>query len=106
MPAKTLDPQAMDLLENYDWPGNVRQLVNITRRMMVTAPGNVISSGDVPDDLGAGGAGGSQKDWTKSLADWAEQAIGDDEAEPLMAKALPEFTGRKRHVCSAGDGIP
>ena len=51
-PAKTLNSEAMDVLQGYDWPGNVRQLVNATRRLTVTAPGGVITEVDIPVDLG------------------------------------------------------
>ena len=50
--AKSLSDEAMDVLKSYDWPGNVRQLVNATRRLTVTAPGSVISVADIPDELG------------------------------------------------------
>jgi len=90
--AKTLNPEAMDLLQSYEWPGNVRQLVNATRRLTVTAPGNVITAVDIPDDLGGRTAGrGAQAEWTESLAYWAEEKLVHDETQPLLDSALPEF---------------
>ena len=91
-PAKTLDSDAMDLLQSYDWPGNVRQLVNATRRLTVTAPGGTITSVDVPEDLGGRtGAKGAQQEWTQSLAHWAEKELGATDVKPLVEEALPEF---------------
>ena len=49
---KRLDAGAMEALQTFDWPGNVRQLVNASRRLTVTAPGNVISAQDIPGDRG------------------------------------------------------
>ncbi len=46
--AKTLDEAALATLQAFSWPGNVRQLVNATRRLTVTAPGTVITAEDVP----------------------------------------------------------
>jgi two-component system nitrogen regulation response regulator GlnG len=90
--AKTLNPEAMDLLQSYDWPGNVRQLVNATRRLTVTAPGNVISAVDIPEDLGGTDAArGAHEEWTQSLAYWAEKELAHDAAAPLLEVALPEF---------------
>jgi two-component system nitrogen regulation response regulator GlnG len=82
----------MDLLQGYDWPGNVRQLVNATRRLTVTAPGGTITSVDIPEDLGgSSGAKGAQQEWTQSLAYWAEKELGAAELKPLVEEALPEF---------------
>jgi len=35
MPPITLTPDAIHVLENYDWPGNVRQLKNITEQISI-----------------------------------------------------------------------
>jgi len=91
VPAKTVHSEAMEILQRYDWPGNVRQLVNVSRRMMLTAPGGVIAAVDVPEDLGARAGGAAQQEWTRSLANWAEQELGSDQQSPLIAAALPEF---------------
>ncbi len=89
--AKTANSDAMDMLQSYDWPGNVRQLVNATRRLTVTAPGGVITADDIPEDLGGtAGAKGAQEEWTQSLAYWAEKEL-IHEGTPLVDTALPEF---------------
>jgi len=88
---KGLDAGAMEALQTFQWPGNVRQLVNAARRLTVTAPGNVISAQDIPGDLG--GTESSQratKEWTRLLATWAERQLRSSE-EPLLDKAIPEF---------------
>lgn len=91
-PAKTINPEAMEIMQSYDWPGNVRQLVNATRRLTVTAPGGVISALDIPADLGGKLSGkGASKEWTQSLAHWAEQQLHDKDGSPLLESALPEF---------------
>jgi len=38
-----LAPEAESLLKQYDWPGNVRQLLNVIRRATIFESGNVIS---------------------------------------------------------------
>ncbi len=91
-PAKSIDADALDLLQGYDWPGNVRQLVNATRRLTVTAPGTVITTADIPRDLGGSGmAQGPAQDWTRSLASWAEGQISAKPGSPLLDTAVPEF---------------
>ena len=91
-PAKSIDADALDVLQGYDWPGNVRQLVNATRRLTVTAPGRVITTADIPADLG--GRVPSQRaaqEWTRSLAAWAEGQLSANDAVSLLDAALPEF---------------
>ena len=91
-PAKAIDAEALELLQSYDWPGNVRQLVNATRRLTVTAPGTVITTEDIPLDLGGAVQNqGAAQEWTRSLANWAEQQLGSKAATPLLETALPEF---------------
>jgi two-component system nitrogen regulation response regulator GlnG len=89
---KTLNAEAMEMLMRYDWPGNVRQLVNATRRLTVTAPGKVITGTDIPEDLGGIGVSrGAEEEWTQSLAFWAEKALVHDDLKPLVETALPAF---------------
>ena len=90
-PAKTIDAQAMEALQGYDWPGNVRQLVNTTRRLTVTAPGSVITAADIPAELGGGDATTrSGQEWTRSLASWVEGRLSAGETG-LLETALPDF---------------
>src|SRR5690606_36611555 len=65
---KTLSTEAGALLANFDWPGNVRQLVNACRRLTVTAPGREIEAADIPLELGgAPQPAGLQEHWTRPL---------------------------------------
>jgi two-component system nitrogen regulation response regulator GlnG len=90
-PAKAIDAEALDALQNFGWPGNVRQLVNASRRLTVTAPGGVITAADIPDDLGGNESPrNAAKEWTRTLAAWAEKQIHNSDA-PLLDAALPEF---------------
>ncbi|HLS82264.1 MAG TPA: nitrogen regulation protein NR(I) [Steroidobacter sp.] len=88
---KTLTPEAAAALTNFDWPGNVRQLVNACRRLTVTAPGREIEVEDIPEDLGGvPGAVNLQAEWTRQLEAWAERRLAAQET-PLLDDALPEF---------------
>ena len=89
--AKTVDAEAMDALQAFAWPGNVRQLVNASRRLTVTAPGGVITTEDVPTDLGGSESPKrAAKEWTRGLAAWAEGQLHSSDT-PLLDAALPEF---------------
>jgi len=91
-PAKSVNSDAVELLSSYDWPGNVRQLVNAARRLTVTAPGNVITAVDIPEDLGGTSPDpAAQKEWTQRLADWAERQLSKNDDTPLLDSALPDL---------------
>lgn len=39
---KDISPDAMVVFQQYDWPGNIRELGNLVERLMIMVPGNVI----------------------------------------------------------------
>ena len=91
-PVKSIDVEALEALQSYDWPGNVRQLVNASRRLTVTAPGRVITSQDIPAELGGREpAQRAAQEWTRSLSAWAEQQLSATDSDPLLDTALPQF---------------
>jgi len=91
-PTKVIDADALGVLQGYDWPGNVRQLVNATRRLTVTAPGTVITTEDIPTDLGGRvSSTRAAQEWTRSLAAWAERQLIANKDVSLLDAALPEF---------------
>ena len=90
-PAKSLSGEALEILTAYDWPGNVRQLVNAARRLTVTAPGRTITALDIGEDLGgSASAKGALQEWSRGLARWAEQELATTQGGPLLQAALPE----------------
>jgi len=44
-----VSPQAMDILEQYGWPGNVRQLINALEHCAITCNGDTVEISDLPD---------------------------------------------------------
>jgi len=88
---KILSADAAAALLNFDWPGNVRQLVNACRRLTVTAPGREITLEDIPADLGGQATPALlQDEWTRQLAQWAERRLATGQLR-LLDDALPEF---------------
>ncbi|TDL91237.1 response regulator [Meridianimarinicoccus aquatilis] len=51
-PMRRFSDPAMDMIRSYSWPGNVRQLGNTVRRLVVTSPEDEISKADVDHVLG------------------------------------------------------
>ena len=48
---KAIDEEAMRILLNYSWPGNIRQLNNVIERMMILAEGEVLVKDLIPSDI-------------------------------------------------------
>ncbi len=48
---KSMSPDTMDILIQYAWPGNIRELANFVERMVVLSPGSVIAPSDLPDKV-------------------------------------------------------
>jgi len=49
LPTKTLSLDALELIENYPWPGNVRALQNCLRRALILSEGEEITAHDLKD---------------------------------------------------------
>jgi len=50
-------PDALQIIVDADWPGNVRQLKNLIESMVVLAPEGEIRSRDIPSDIREGSRG-------------------------------------------------
>jgi DNA-binding NtrC family response regulator len=50
-PPKLLDPEVVEILEEYYWPGNVRELENLIRRLVLMSEGNVIKVRHLPQSI-------------------------------------------------------
>jgi len=48
---KSVDPEAMRLLCDYDWPGNVRELEAVMERIAVLSTGDTVTVNDLPPEL-------------------------------------------------------
>lgn len=88
---KLLSEEAERALVGFDWPGNVRQLVNACRRLTVSAPGREIRLEDIPADLGGARAMPALADeWLRQLAAWAEQRLAAG-GRGILDESLPAF---------------
>ena len=50
-PEKKLSPEAMETLENYPWPGNIRELKNVLRQVCSLNETAIIRSEDLPPSI-------------------------------------------------------
>lgn len=44
---KTITPEALKILINYDWPGNIREVENLIERLLVTTSNEIIDKQDI-----------------------------------------------------------
>ncbi|MBI5213203.1 MAG: sigma-54-dependent Fis family transcriptional regulator [Nitrospirae bacterium] len=49
--AKEISPDVIKAFQNYDWPGNIRELKNAVERLMIMSPSGTVTKADV-DALG------------------------------------------------------
>lgn len=47
----TISDDALNTLENYDWPGNIRELENIIQRSVILSKSNLITIDDLPPEI-------------------------------------------------------
>jgi len=92
---KRFDAEAMALLTTLPWPGNVRQLENVCRRVAVMAAGSPVGATEVRQALGArktakAPAALDGEGWTDMLSAWARREL-DAGASDLYARARAEL---------------
>jgi two-component system nitrogen regulation response regulator GlnG len=51
LPAKHLEPEALEILRHHRWPGNVRELENLIRRLAVLHSGDAIPGSAIAAEL-------------------------------------------------------
>ncbi len=92
-----IEPDALEVLQEYGWPGNIRELENLMERMLLFAEGPVLLASDLPEPLktvdtvklpvlAAGPAGDA------SMKEIVRQAAAELERD-LIGRALEETGG-------------
>jgi transcriptional regulator with PAS, ATPase and Fis domain len=86
----SLDPEAFQALQQYHWPGNIRELENVIERGVIVCQGEVLAQEDLPPAL-------QQRDG------WP---VGDDATEPglpelerqLIRRTLERVAGQRQQA--------
>lgn len=93
-PALEIEPELMQFLHAYEWPGNVRQLRNTVESMVVLARGDKLTVDDLPVTLDI-----------DPLLDSGRISAGStslkDVQRAVVEKALIEFNGHRTRVAEA-----
>jgi two-component system, NtrC family, response regulator AtoC len=77
--------EALKLLIDHDWPGNIRELKNVIEHMIITTKGDVISIESLPTEIKG----------TKVNVDLASYS-----AASVSKEILPDFIGAKRELAA------
>jgi two-component system response regulator HydG len=48
---KNLSPEVWEVLNNYGWPGNIRELKNIIKRMVLLTRGEIAGIESLPEEM-------------------------------------------------------
>ncbi len=88
---KILLPDAIKVMQQNDWPGNVRQLENVCRWITVMAPARDVHAEDLPPEITAPrGEAAAGEGWEKALRDWADRLLTQGGGD-VLSKAVPAF---------------
>ena len=87
-----VDPTVDEILREFEWPGNVRQLQNVIERAVILADGSTITLGDLPADITrARGTNGGEMDESPAGQGLREQ-VKQFEVK-LITRAIEEAGG-------------
>ncbi len=89
------DPDAMAILENYRWPGNIRELSNVVERAVIMSTGRMIFAEDLPPLLAPGAAGGRDQGASSSWQGKSMREIIKDTECRIIRDALRRNRGNR-----------
>ncbi len=108
---RVLSKEALEYLEKYDWPGNVRQLENICYWLTLMSPTQNIKVEDLPSEVKDYEAEEveASSDWEQGLAAWLKglsenkdsdllDIVGPKLDKILIQTALEKTNGRKNEA--------
>jgi len=87
---KVLSSDVIDFLQTLPWPGNVRQLENISRWMTVMAAGRDVAMDDLPSELLDVQVVSASGDWRTLFSQEMSQRLEAGESR-ILDKLVPEF---------------
>ncbi len=107
VPGRRLSPDALHILVDYAWPGNVRQLKNVVERMILRPPRPTIEVDDLPREVvelrkaPTVAAGAACPEVSTAAVDHAERMLEGGESfwsavyGPFMSRDLPRADLRR-----------
>lgn len=112
---KGIDKNAMTILNDYDWPGNIRQLENTCRYITVMAPSASITVDDIPDEIKNDSQSevsdtvnvnvDSTSSWEESLSSHIKNVLSDVNDLTRLSKELEKLLLQEALKASKGRKI-
>jgi two-component system nitrogen regulation response regulator GlnG len=112
---KGIDKNAMKILNDYDWPGNIRQLENTCRYITVMAPSASITADDIPDEIKNDSQSevsdtvnvnmDSTSSWEESLSSHIKNVLSDVNDLTRLSKELEKLLLQEALKASKGRKI-
>ena len=89
---KRINKETEKFLISLDWPGNVRQLENLSRWLTVMSSGQTITLNDLPPELKSDSLASEAdtQDWQNALRRWVDYRISNGEPG-ILKEATPGF---------------
>lgn len=85
-----ISPEALQLLVDYEWPGNVRQLQSVVRQSLLHTTGTVIGPRNLPNFVRKQSAEPHQPDAAPTSSTIAETSVATyDDSLPIPTPATP-----------------
>jgi two-component system nitrogen regulation response regulator GlnG len=100
LPLKRIEPDALERLKRYRWPGNIRELENLTRRLAALYPQEAVTAQLVDMELGADAAGTGP--YYPAALDPEKRRPGEPEPRPTLAGAMERHIAELFHEHGAG----
>ena len=98
-----IEPAALKALEDYPWPGNVRQLRNVVEKMVILSSGEKLTAGDLPVEITAQPARAPAP--AASAAVQAAQADGISLQESEKRQILAALDAAKNNKTKAAEAL-
>jgi DNA-binding NtrC family response regulator len=72
-----IEPEALRLLENHDWKGNVRELEHVLEGAMILGEGDLLCAGHLAEEIAAASRGSSPTDLREAVRGFARRHVQD-----------------------------
>ena len=103
--AKNITSDALEALEKYEWPGNVRQLRNIVEKMVVLSSSETLTIDDVPQEIFSPAFSAPKIPPTPQKEDGVDAPLPLADIEKAQILAALKNAGNNKTAAAAALGI-